>query len=315
MCNLTSPYFNDDTAAREYLEAQRWPNGPACPHCGGVERIYKIEANADKKIREGLYQCNDCNNQFTVTVGTVFERSKVPLHKWLAATYLMCSSKKGISSKQIERTLGVTYKTAWFMTHRIREAMRDGSPGIMGGGGSTVEVDETFIGNKKKPGQKGRGYAHKEKILTLVERNGKARSFHVDAVNAKTLIPIIKDQVDANTHVMTDEASQYTSTNAHRTYSNIKPHFASHQFVRHGIGEYVRGDIHTNTIEGFFSIFKRGMKGIYQHCSKQHLKRYLCEYDFRYNYREKLGYDDLQRTNIALKGIEGKRITYARHHP
>lgn len=311
MCNLHAPYFNDPDEARKHLESLRWPNGAACPHCGGVERVYSVKPDAKKKIREGLYHCNDCNKQFTVTVGTVFERSKVGLHKWLMACYLMCSSKKGFSSKQLERTLGVTYKTAWFMTHRIREAMRDGSPGIMGGGGGTVEVDETFIGGKKpKWKKKGRGYDHKEKILALVERDGRARSFHVDAVNAKTLLPIIREQVDADTHIMTDNAAQYTSHNQWRTYSTIEPHFATHGHVNHGIGEYVRGNVHTNTIEGFFSIFKRGMKGIYQHCSKQHLKRYLCEYDFRYNYREKLGYDDIERTNMALRGIEGKRLQY-----
>lgn len=313
MCDLHSPYFNDPNEARKHLESLRWPNGAACPHCGGTERIYSVKADEKKKIREGLYHCNDCNKQFTVTVGTVFERSKVGLHKWLAACYLMCSSKKGISAKQLERSLGVTYKTAWFMAHRIREAMRDGSPGILGGGGSTVEVDETFLGNKKpKYQKKGRGFAHKEKILTLVERNGRARSFHVDAVNAKTLIPIIREQVDADTHIMTDEAAQYTSRNQWRTYSTIEPHFASHGHVNHGIGEYVRGDVYTNTIEGYFSIFKRGMKGIYQHCGKQHLKRYLCEYDFRYNHREKLGFNDLERTDIALRGIEGKRLQYQR---
>lgn len=316
MCNLHSPYFNDPDEARKHLESLRWPDGAACPHCGGVERVYPVEANEKKKIREGLYHCNDCNKQFTVTVGTVFERSKVGLHKWLAACYLMCSSKKGISAKQLERTLGVTYKTAWFMAHRIREAMRDGSPGIMGGGGGTVEVDETFIGHDttKKPRhqKKGRGYDHKYKVLTLVEREGRARSFHVDKVTSKTLIPIIREQVAADTHIMTDEAVQYVSRNQYQTYNKLAPHFASHRFVQHGIGEYVRGDVYTNTIEGYFSIFKRGMKGIYQHCGKQHLKRYLCEYDFRYNYREKLGYDDMQRTDMALRGIEGKRITYAR---
>ena len=309
MCDLHSPYFNSPNEARKHLESLRWPNGAACPHCGGTERIYSVKADEKKKIREGLYHCNDCNKQFTVTVGTVFERSKVGLHKWLAACYLMCSSKKGFSAKQLERTLGVTYKTAWFMAHRIREAMREGSPGIMGGGGSTVEVDETFIGrnyNRKAKGQKkGRGYHHKEKVFTLVERNGRARSFHVNAVNAGTLRPILKEQVDTDTNIMTDEAAQYTLTKV-----SLNDEFASHNFVKHAIGEYVRGNIHTNTIEGYFSIFKRGMKGVYQHCGKQHLKRYLCEYDFRYNHREKLGFNDLERTDIALRGIEGKRLQY-----
>ncbi|MDH5426407.1 MAG: IS1595 family transposase, partial [Gammaproteobacteria bacterium] len=275
-------------------------------HCGGVDQIYPIKGG-----RPGLYKHGDaeCRKQFSVTVGTLFERSHVPLNKWLMAVHLMCSSKKGISAHQLHRTLGVTYKTAWFMTHRIREAMRDNSGSILGGGGSTVEVDETFIGrdpNKKK----GRGYAHKEKVLSLVERNGRARSFHVDAVNAKTLIPIIREQLDPDTHVMTDEASQYSSTNPWRTYSNLAPHFASHEFVTHGTREYVRGNVHTNSIEGFFSIFKRGMKGVYQHCNKRHLQRYLAEFDFRYNNRTALGVSDAERTRTALFGIGGKRLLY-----
>lgn len=194
MCNLNTPFFNDEESARKYLEEQRWPTGPVCPHCGGIERNYPIRADAGKKIRKGLYQCNDCNDQFTVTVGTVFERSKVPLHKWLAATYLMCSSKKGISSKQLERSLGVTYKTAWFMSHRIREAMRNGNPGLIGGGGKTVEIDETFIGRDKtikpKHQKRGRGHHHKQKVFALVERGGQVHTTHVPAVNAKTLRPI-----------------------------------------------------------------------------------------------------------------------------
>jgi len=305
--NLTNPIYQDKDAAREHLEQVRWPNGPFCPHCGEAENIKLLKG---KSHRPGLHKCYSCKGNFSVTVGTVFERSKVPLNKWILAAHLMAASKKGISAHQIHRTVGVTYKTAWFMLHRLREAMRETNPPPMGGGGSTVEVDETFIGNKKKRGQGGRGYKHKEKILTLVERNGRARSFHVDAVNAKTLIPIIREQIDANTHIMTDEASHYSSTNKWRSYNYIAPHFESHQFVTHGSGEYVRGDVHTNTIENFFSVFKRGMTGVYQHCSKQHLKRYLCEFDFRYNYRDKLGYDDSQRADILLKGIEGKRITY-----
>jgi len=314
MCNLHSPYFNDPNEARKHLESLRWPNGATCPHCGCFERVYAVEANEKKKIREGLYHCNDCSKQFTVTVGTVFERSKVGLHKWLSACYLMCSSKKGVSAKQLERSLGVTYKTAWFMAHRIREAMRDGSPGIMGGNGGTVEVDETYIGNDGKKKYKARGFHHKNKVLTLVERDGRARSFHVNAVNAKTLMPIIHEQIDSDTNIMTDEAGVYVTKREGKESSSLDNHFISHNHVNHGIGEYVRGNIHTNTIEGYFSIFKRGMNGVYQHCGKQHLKRYLCEYDFRYNHREKLGYNDLERTDIALRGIEGKRITYARHH-
>jgi transposase-like protein len=302
MCDLTAPHFQDADKAREYLENLRWPDGPVCPHCGA------IGAWAIQGGRAGLYRCKEyqCRKQFTVTVGTVFERSRVPLNKWLAAVYLMCSSKKGVSSKQLERALGVTYKTAWFMSHRIREAMREGPDGLMGSGGGTVEVDETFIGHDKsikpKGMKKGRGYHHKNKVLSLVERGGKVRSTHVPAVNAATLKPILREQIADDAVVYTDEAAHYTMTK--------EPMFQNHGYVSHGIGEYVRGDIHTNTIEGFFSIFKRGMKGIYQHCGEQHLKRYLCEYDFRYNYREKMGFNDMDRTDAALRGIEGKRLTY-----
>lgn len=320
MCDINAPFFNDEDSARGYLEGQRWPTGPVCPHCGGCKRIYVVKADEKKEIRKGLYQCNDCKQQFTVTVGTVFERSKVPLHKWLMTTYLMSSSKKGISAKQIERTVGVTYKTAWFMCHRIREAMREGNPGIMGGNGIKVEADETFITRRtkrlherKRPG----GHKDKAKVFTLVERNGRVRSFHVPAVNAQTLRPIIAEQIAKDTHLITDKASLYVNSTPYNWF-NMKKEERSlltglvdkHDYVNHSIGEYVRGDIHTNTIEGYFSIFKRGLNGIYQHCSPKHLKRYLCEYDFRYNYREKLGYDDMARTNLALQGIEGKRLMY-----
>lgn len=307
MSILSRKEFHDEQAAYDYVEAKLWKGKPTCPKCGEDHRITKMQG---KSTRIGTYKCRACRKPFTVKVGTIFESSHVKMHLWLQAIYLMCSSKKGVSSHQLHRTLEVTLKTAWFMSHRIREAMRDGSSPILGGGGSIVEVDETFLGNKKKRGQKGRGYNHKEKIFTLVERNGRARSFHVDAVNSKTLIPILREQVYSDTHVITDEASQYTSSNKWRTYSTIEPHFASHQFVKHGKGEYVRGDVHTNTIEGFFSIFKRGMKGIYQHCSKNHLQRYLAEYDFRYNYRIKNGYSDEERAGIALLGVTGKRLTY-----
>lgn len=304
MCDINNPIFQTENDAREYLERVRWPEGPFCPHCGEAENIAKLEG---KSHRPGLYQCRSCRGQFTVTVGTLFERSKIPLHKWLLATYLLTSSKKGMSTHQLHRMLGITYKSAWFMTHRIREAMRE--PNItddpMGGEGSTVEADETFWGglkNKKtKHGKKGRGYEHKEKIFTLVERDGRARSFHVPAVNAATLKPILKAQIKAETALMTDEASQYIK---------VGREFSSHGVVRHGIGEYVRGDIHTNTIEGYFSILKRGLKGTYQHVSEKHLKRYLGEFDFRYNHRTKLGVSDTQRAEAALKGIEGKRLTY-----
>lgn len=306
MCDLTAPEFQDEDIARQHIEANRWPNGAVCPHCGGTERNYPIKANEKKKIRKGLYKCNDCKSHFTVTISTVFEGSRVPLNKWLMAIHLMCASKKGISSHQLHRMLGVTYKTAWFMSHRIREAMKEADPQLMGGGGSTVEVDETFWGNTKPKGQKkGRGYHHKEKIFTLVERKGRARSFHVPAVNAKTLRPILREQIKADTHVMTDEAGQYCHTKEPMTAD-----FAQHSYVKHGLGEYVRGDVHTNTIESYFATLKRGLHGTFHHVGAQHLCRYIGEFDFRHNHRAKLGYSDRDRAAAALKGIDGKRLMY-----
>lgn len=296
MCDLDNPIFKDEKSAREYLETTRWPDGPFCPHCGSVD-ARKLEG---KSHRDGLYQCKDCRKQYTVTVGTLFERSKVPLHKWLLATYLLCSSKKGMSTHQLHRMLGVTYKTAWFMTHRIREAMREPVlPEKLGGGGSTVEADETYWGQKEGTKKARGGFAHKEEIVTLVERNGRARSFH--RVKAENLKSILKEQLEQDTHIMTDQA---------RHYRGLDKHFPSHQAVNHSIGEYVRGDAHTNTIEGYFSILKRGLTGTYQHVSAKHLKRYLGEFDFRYNHRTKLGVTDKERAEAALRGIEGKRLTY-----
>ncbi|MRU15661.1 IS1595 family transposase [Roseovarius sp. A21] len=303
--NLTDPIFTDKDAAREYLEASRWADGVFCPHCGGTEKCKKLEG---AKHRPGLYQCGDCRKQFTVTVGTVFERSKVPLNKWLLATFLMASSKKGISAHQLHRTIGVTYKTAWFMFHRIREAMRNDDPVSFGGGGGTVEVDETFIGRDKskkpKGTKKGRGYAHKYKILSLVDRStGMAKSIVVDDLKQSTLLPILRENIASEAVIYTDEAGQY---------ANLKKEFADHDFTRHGAGEYVRGEVHTNTIEGYFSVFKRGMKGVYQHCGRQHLHRYAAEFEFRYNNRASKQVDDTMRANAILKGAEGKRMTYRR---
>ena len=295
MAFLSAPYFHDEAAAFAELEATLWPNGPVCPRCGGVDRITAVKGG-----RAGLRRCGPCKRQFTVTVGTVFESSHVKLNLWLQAVYMMCSSKKGISSHQIMRMLNVQYKTAWFMTHRIREAMKSGTLPPMGGAGVTVEVDETFIG-KKEGAVVRRGYAHKRPVLTLVQRGGTARSFHVDGTKATDLLPIIKANVLPDTRVMTDEAGQY---------AGLSKHFAEHEFVSHGAGEYVRGDVHTNTAEGFYSVFKRGMKGVYQHCAEKHLHRYVAEFDFRNNNRVKLGVDDQARTRNALLGIMGRRLTY-----
>ncbi len=296
MCNLTAPQFQDADKAREYLEEIRWPNGPVCPHCGVEDKAYAITG---KSARPGLYKCGEykCRKQFSVTVGTVFERSKIPLNKWLMAVYLMSASKKGISSHQLHRMLGITYKSAWFMTHRIREAMKEDG-GIFGAGGGTVEIDETYWGTSKKKGKTARGYDHKMKIFTLVERGGKARSFHVPRVNGDTLKPIIKEQVAAEAKIMTDEASVYTK---------VGREFADHGVVSHGIGEYVRGDVHTNTIESYFSILKRGLVGTYHHVGEQHLKRYVGEFDFRYNHRH---ISDMERAHVVMMGISGKRLLY-----
>jgi transposase-like protein len=294
--NLQNPIFTDEDKAREYLEAVRWPEGPYCPHCGAVEGLKKLEG---KSHRPGLYQCNSCRGHFTVTVGTVYERSKVPLTKWLLATYLLTSSKKGISAHQIHRTLGVTYKTAWFMCHRIRESMRDANPTPMGGNGETIEIDETYIGRKPHM-KKVTGGNHKHAVLTLVTRGGKARSFHVDGVASKDLLPRIRHNVMQDTKIMTDE---------HAAYRKLGGEFAEHHVVNHSADEYVRGVAYTNTVEGFFSIFKRGMKGVYQHCGEQHLQRYLTEFDFRYSNRK---LSDIDRATTAVAGIVGKRLTYRR---
>jgi transposase-like protein len=249
------PRFHDPEIARQHLESIRWPQGPVCPHCGAVDRITKLQGKAH---RPGLYDCGHCRDQFTVTVGTVFERSKISLDKWLFAASLMASSKKGVSSKQVERMLGVTYKTAWFMTHRLREAMKHGG-GLLGGGGRTVEADETFVG--RKPGRKVRqGFGHKHAVFSLVERKGNVRSFHVPNVTAATLKPIIQAHMDNKSFLMTDDAGQYRI---------IGPVSASHGIINHSSKVYVDGDIHTNTAEGYFSIFKRGIYGVYHHVSEQ----------------------------------------------
>ena len=293
----TEARFTDDDAAREHLESIRWPYGPVCPHCGGTERNSRLNGTSH---RAGLLFCGDCREQFTVTVGTVFERSKVALHKWVYASHLMCASKKGISAKQLERMLGVTYKTAWFMAHRIREAMNIAPKGPLG---SPVEVDETYWGNvgTHKPG--ARGFNHKMKVVTLVERNGEKRSYHLATVNHKTLGPILRGQVAQQTRLMTDQAG---------VYEKLGKDFASHEVVNHTLKEYARGDVTSNTVESSFAILKRGLYGTFHSVSEQHLQRYATEFDFRWNTRQALGFNDADRAAAALKGISGKRLTYRR---
>lgn len=304
MADLQNPIFNDEEKAREALEAVRWPNGPVCPHCGGVERIAKLEG---KSSRPGLYYCNDCYGQFTVTVGTVFERSKVPLTKWWLATHLMGSSKKGVSAHQLHRMLGVTYKTAWFMAHRIREAMKDGNSGPLGGKGKKVQADETYFGNSRRAKSYKKGLRHKQQVVALVEPQGKVRAFHVGTATAESVTQILREHVDRASELHTDES---------RLYVQVGKEFADHKTVRHGWnqrGIYVGPEGQTtNNVENFFGVFKRGMKGVYQHCGPQHLARYLSEFEYRYNNRSGLGVSDTQRVVGMLKGAEGKRLTYRR---
>lgn len=301
--NVTDPIFTDEDKARAYFEGIRWPDGVTCPHCGNANgaRIYSIAANPAKKVRAGLYECQDCHGQFTVRTGSVMESSHVPLTKWALAYRFMASSKKGMSAHQLHRTIGVTYKTAWFMWHRIREAMKD-TTGVepLGGEGSFVEADETFVGGKAK----NRAYKKpppKQAVVALIERKGRVRSRIVADVTADDLRPILEAGVHKASHLRTDESG---------VYWKVGEGFASHRTVNHSAKEYVRGDAHTNTVEGYFSILKRGIYGTYHHVSATHLHRYLAEFDFRYSYRIKLGVDDTERTRRAIKGGEGKRLTY-----
>lgn len=310
MSILSEPHFHSEEAAYERLESIVWPNGPVCPHCGNADpaRCYKIEG---KTARAGLRTCAECRKQFRVTVGTIFEQSKIPLHKWFQAAHLLSASKKGFSAHQLHRTLKVTYKTAWFMMHRLREAMRDGSLAPMGGAGMIVEADETYFGKTKfpRPSKQRRGRPYKtgsrgprdkRPIVSLVERGGRVRSFHVADANKENAQAIVIENIARESRLHTDES---------RLYHGADEHFAAHETVKHSAYEYVRGDIHTNSAEGYFSIFKRGMRGVYQHCAEKHLHRYLAEFDFRYNER---GVTDGERAEMALRGIRGKRLTYRR---
>ncbi len=294
--NLFDPIFQNAEAARAHIEASRWPDGVTCPHCGSgnIRRM-------GGKTQAGMFLCNDCRGKFTVRTGTVMERSHIPLNKWLLAMHLMASSKKGMSAHQLHRMLGVTYKTAWFLAHRIREAMRDNSDTPLGGENKVVEADETYIGGKAK-NRAFKKPPKKEAVMSLVERDGRVRSTHVANVTAKNVRETLVTQASRKSYLMTDEAPTYTA---------VGKEFAGHGHVNHSIDEYVRGGFwHTNTVESYFSILKRGIYGTYHHVSEAHLKRYLCEFDFRHNERSALGVEDAERAAKALKGIEGKRLTY-----
>lgn len=309
MSVLAKKWFYDEAAAFEHVESILWPDGPVCPKCGNCDKHWKltgVRTKPSKKHpegieRHGLYKCAECRSQFTVRVGTIFEESKLPLFKWLQALHLMCSSKKGISSHQLARTLEITVKSAWFLSHRIREAMRSDDETPLGGSGKTVEVDETYYGRLVGVPKQRSGSAHKNTVLTMVERDGIARSFHIDSATVARVLPIVHKNVSRETALMTDTA---------RMYPRVGEAFASHEMVNHEGKEYGRGAVHTNTIEGYFSIFKRGMKGVYQHCKEHHLHRYLAEFDFRYSNRVRLGVDDVERAKRALEGFKGRRLTY-----
>jgi transposase-like protein len=304
MSALSRPEFHDEAKAFEHLESIVWADGAVCPHCGAVDRLTKVTANPAKRIREGLWRCGHCKGQFTAKIGTVFQHARLPLHKMLQATYLMTASKKGVSAHQLHRVLEITYKSSWFLAHRIRAAMRSGDLAPFGSGGGIVEVDETFIG-RIKGAPKKRAYHHKMKVLALIDRDtGKARTMVVDDVTAATVMPIVKANVAKEAVVMTDESNIYRS---------VPRHFAAHGTTNHSAGQYVDYElpaVHSNTVEVYFSIFKRGMKGVYQNCSEAHLHRYLAEFEFRYNNREALGCNDSDRSQAALRGIVGKRLAY-----
>lgn len=311
MTAYTEPQFNNEEAARATLERVLWPAGPVCPHCGVIGHAYPTK-------RPGVFRCAEavCRKDFSVTMKTVMERSHIPLHKWMLAFHLFTASKKGFSAHQLHRTLGITYRSAWFMAHRVREAMRAGGLEPLGGEGKIVEADETYFGNvpeaKRKTKtsrgskflKKGRA-ANKRAIVSLVERGGNVRSFHVAVADGATVANIVNENVLKETRLQTDES---------RLYIKVGTEYAAHETVNHGAKEYARGDVTTNSVEGYFSIFKRGMKGVYQHCGEKHLHRYLAEYDFRFNHRVALGFNDGDRATLAVKNAAGKRLTYRQPH-
>ncbi len=323
--DLNHPMFHNADAARAHLEKLLWPEGPVCPHCGTCDEATLMKGKAH---RAGLYNCRACDEQFTVTIGTIFEDSKIPLYKWVLGMHLMAASKKGVSALQLQRMLGLgSYRTAWFMAMRIREALRmdpmERGKGQMGGPGKVVEADETYFGNVANPsnvrkdgkpfraddpksgskGRGGRGPANKRVVVALVERGGEARVFHVGNADKETVAKIVRENVHPESRLHTDES---------RIYAGSKAVFAAHETVQHAKDEYVRGDVTTNTVEGFFGVFKRGMKGVYQHCGEKYLARYVTEFEFRHNTRTKLGFNDTDRATLAIKGAAGKRLVLCR---
>ena len=309
MSILSEKHFHNETAAYKYVEARLWPEGRVCPHCGVIDRSGALKG---KTTREGLYKCYACRKPFTVKVGTIFEDSRIKLHIWLQAIALIASSKKGISANQLSRILGISVKGAWFMSHRLREAMKDNNGGPLGG---IVEMDETYYGTKKEKATKttsgraftgskhGRGSASKLAVIGIVERGGKVRTFHVDRADKHTVAKIVVENVSKEAFMFTDESRLYTGADGH---------VALHDTVHHASGEYARGIVNTNSIEGYFSVFKKGMNGIFQHCDEKNLHRYLQEFDFKFNTRTKLGYTDKDRAAIMLKQVAGKRLVYQR---
>lgn len=325
--NLTNPIFSDEAAARAHFETLRWEGGvPVCFHCGVVgdaAPVARDEKRAEAKMkdavkklrkiaRDGLYYCRSCGGQFTATMGTVYEDSHIPLNKWMLATHLMNSCKRGVSAAELQRQLGLgSYRTAWFMAHRIREGMgvdKHGEP--LGGAGKIVEADETYYGRRNVPmfpapphrkgPRKHKDTRPKRVVVALVERGGKSRVFHVASADKETVAKIITDHVHPESRLHTDESRLYTGADSHT---------ATHETVHHSSGEYVRDDIHTNSAENFFGQFKRGMIGVYGHCDEKYLARYLKEFEFRHNHRVKLGYSDTERAALAVKGTVGKRLT------
>jgi transposase-like protein len=305
MCDLTNPAFSDEDKARELLEATRWPDGAVCPFCGQLDTVKPLQG---KSMGPGWYYCSECQDKFTVRVGTLYERSHIPLHKWLLATHLVVSSKKGMSALQLSRMLGITYKSAWFMCHRIREGMTPKTRGPLGGEGKIVEADESYFGgketnkhvSKRKKGQIGG--VGKQPVFTLVERGGESRSFRIAKITGETLRPVIAAHVDRKSSLMTDQGGQYF---------HVGKEFARHETVNHGADEYVRGDAYTNTAEGRFALMKRAVYGTHHSISEAHLGRYLTEWNFKWNTRK---LKDGERATAALKGIEGKRLTYRISH-